>query len=143
MPGRKYNGFSHNQRKTPGVFVYMDYRRLYENHYGITIPPEYDIHHIDFNHENNDINNLILLPKSLHQRIHNSFLNNGGTNTQDLFKYSCCANQLWDSILSQSLIEAAQIYKDLQFWASCREMEMLRATGQVGPMYFSYNDFRK
>jgi len=126
-----------------GVFCFMNYRKLYEKYFGIKIPPEFDIHHIDFNHENNNIENLILLPKSLHQRIHKSFLFNGGTNTQDLFKYGCCANQLWDSILSQSLMEAAQIYKDLQFWAACREMEMLQATGQGGPMFFSYNDFRK
>lgn len=121
----------------------MNYRRLYEKHYGIKIPPEYDVHHIDFNHDNDEIENLILLPKKLHQRLHKSYMDNFGIITIDLFKYSCCANQLWDSIFSERLKEAAQIYNDLQFWASCREMEILRKKGQIGPMCFSYDDFRK
>jgi len=121
----------------------MDYRRLYENLYGITIPPEYDIHHIDFNRDNNNIENLLLLPKDLHQRLHHCFLQNGGINTNDLFHFSVCSNQLWCSLLRDALIEAAEIYNDLQYWASCREMELLRLKNNNGPMYFSYNRFRK
>lgn len=143
MPVCKYNGFSHNQRKATGVFIFMDYRRLYENLYGITIPPEYDIHHIDFNRDNNNIENLLLLPKDLHQRLHHCFLQNGGINTNDLFHFSVCSNQLWCSLLRDALIEAAEIYNDLQYWASCREMELLRLKNNNGPMYFSYNRFRK
>lgn len=121
----------------------MNYRKLYEKHYGIKIPPEYDVHHIDFDHHNNDINNLLLLPRELHQRLHKCFLSNGGINTNNLFQFGCCANQLWDSIMSQALQEASQIYDDLQYWAACREMELLRLNKCVGPMYESYNAFRK
>ena len=121
----------------------MNYRKLYEKHYGINIPPEYDIHHIDFNRDNNNIGNLILLPNELHRRIHKCFLSNGGINTNNLFKFSCCANQLWDSIMSEALKDAAKIYEDLQYWASCREMELLRLENNYGPMFFSYNEFRK
>ena len=40
-------------------------------YYGINDPgEEYDVHHIDFNRENNDIRNLILLPKKLHHQYH-------------------------------------------------------------------------
>lgn len=128
--------------QVPGIFLTMNYRKLYAKHYGITIPPEYDVHHIDFNRNNNDIKNLILLPKELHQRIHNCSLTNGAINTNDLFRFSCCANQLWDSIMAQALKDAANIYADLQYWASCREMELLRLGNNNGPMYFSYNQFR-
>lgn len=49
----------------------MKYRQLFMEHYGIKDPgPEFDVHHIDFNRENNDIHNLILLPRSLHRRYH-------------------------------------------------------------------------
>lgn len=35
----------------------------------------YDVHHIDLNHNNNDFNNLVLIPKRLHRKFH--FLFNG------------------------------------------------------------------
>lgn len=45
------------------------YRRTYEMYCG-KIPKGYEIHHIDFNHYNNDICNLVALPKELHQKYH-------------------------------------------------------------------------
>lgn len=48
----------------------MDYRALYEQVYGITIPDGFDIHHIDFNHDNNNPNNLVMLPRELHKKLH-------------------------------------------------------------------------
>lgn len=49
----------------------MDYKKLYANYYGISWnTEEFDIHHINGNREDNNIRNLILLPKELHQRLH-------------------------------------------------------------------------
>jgi len=53
-----------------------NYRKIYENHYG-TIPKEkdgrnYEIHHIDGNHSNNDPNNLVALTIQEHHNIHYS-----------------------------------------------------------------------
>lgn len=47
-----------------------DYRKFYKDYYGIKFTAEYDIHHIDFNRDNNNIDNLILLPKKLHAKYH-------------------------------------------------------------------------
>lgn len=58
----------------------MNYRKLFSNHYGIEIPKKYDIHHIDLNHENNSIENLMILPAALHKRYH--FLKNIVTSRQ-------------------------------------------------------------
>lgn len=41
----------------------FNYRKYYKDYYGIDFGKEFDIHHIDINRENNEINNLILLPK--------------------------------------------------------------------------------
>ena len=56
------------------IFLFMiDYRKYYSNYYGITWDhKKFDVHHIDGNRENNDIMNLILLPKKVHQRLHAS-----------------------------------------------------------------------
>lgn len=47
-----------------------DYREKYKRHYGIDFGKEFAIHHIDENRNNNDINNLILLPNELHSKYH-------------------------------------------------------------------------
>lgn len=49
----------------------MNYRNLYEKHYNLKIPKNWEIHHIDSNRNNNDINNLIMMPKKLHRALHN------------------------------------------------------------------------
>lgn len=50
----------------------FNYRKYYKDYYGIDFGKEFDIHHIDINRENNEINNLILLPKRLHLKYHYS-----------------------------------------------------------------------
>lgn len=46
------------------------YRLVYEDVHG-KINDEWDVHHIDWNHKNDDLNNLIAIPKKVHQLIHN------------------------------------------------------------------------
>lgn len=46
------------------------YRKLFKNYYKIEFDSNYEVHHIDLNHENNDISNLMLLPKKLHHEYH-------------------------------------------------------------------------
>jgi hypothetical protein len=48
-----------------------NYRKLYENHIG-KIPDKWEIHHIDFNHNNNSLDNLIAVPSMVHMVIHQS-----------------------------------------------------------------------
>ena len=47
-----------------------NYREKYKRYYGIEFGRDYEIHHIDLNHDNNDIDNLVLLPKELHRKYH-------------------------------------------------------------------------
>tara|TARA_R110000823_G_scaffold224634_2_gene352600 strand:+ start:1015 stop:1233 length:219 start_codon:yes stop_codon:yes gene_type:complete len=49
----------------------INYRKLYEQKIG-KIPYNWDIHHIDFNHDNNKIENLIAVPSMVHMVIHQS-----------------------------------------------------------------------
>lgn len=57
-----------------------NYRLKYKRYYGIDFDSSYVIHHIDFNRDNNEISNLLLLPKELHARYHlvmNALMNKG------------------------------------------------------------------
>lgn len=48
-----------------------DYRKLYAEAYGIEWDTKkYEVHHMDFNHDNNDLDNLVLVPKTLHHQYH-------------------------------------------------------------------------
>ena len=46
------------------------HRLIYEDHYGVTLLPTTDIHHLDGNKVNNHIDNLEALPHSEHCRRH-------------------------------------------------------------------------
>lgn len=47
-----------------------DYRKKYKKYYNIEFSNKYVIHHIDMDRTNNDISNLVLLPKELHGKYH-------------------------------------------------------------------------
>jgi len=50
---------------------YYDYRKVFLSANNLNYTPEgMDIHHKDFNHFNNDLDNLILVTKIEHRRIH-------------------------------------------------------------------------
>lgn len=48
----------------------FNYRKFYEKQTGKKVPKDFDIHHIDLNRENNDIENLVAIPKELHKKYH-------------------------------------------------------------------------
>lgn len=50
------------------------HRLIYEDYYNIKIPDDYDIHHIDENKSNNDIDNLVLMTHEEHTILHKSNL---------------------------------------------------------------------
>ncbi len=45
-------------------------RRIYQEETGQPIPHGFHVHHIDFNKGNDDINNMVAIPKELHQEYH-------------------------------------------------------------------------
>ena len=47
-----------------------DYREKYKRFYDIDFGKDYVVHHIDLDRTNNDISNLLLLPKELHAKYH-------------------------------------------------------------------------
>lgn len=66
------------KRKTPRKT--KAYRSYIKRYYNIEFGSEYAVHHIDFNHDNNDIQNLMVMPKSLHNKYHMIVNQCGGIN---------------------------------------------------------------
>lgn len=52
-----------------------DYREKFKRYYGLSFSKDYHIHHIDLDHSNNDIENLMIVPKELHEVYHECLVN--------------------------------------------------------------------
>lgn len=48
----------------------MTYREIYEIETGVKLPQNFEVHHIDFDRNNNVMRNLVAMPKSLHANYH-------------------------------------------------------------------------
>lgn len=125
-----------------GALFFMNYRKLYENHYGIKIPPDFDIHHIDGDRGNNAIENLVLLPRTTHETLHlicNIF--GCGIDGKMLMKIAMNSHQLdwygtYFKLLSNTL-------PDLIKWVTTKEFEDLAISQRrINKLDNSYNCFR-
>ena len=48
----------------------MDYRKFYEKSLDTKLKKEEEVHHLDRNRENNEIINLVAIPRKLHKQYH-------------------------------------------------------------------------
>ena len=48
----------------------VNYRGLFKKHYDIEFSRELEVHHLDFDRSNNSIENLLLLPRTIHRDYH-------------------------------------------------------------------------
>lgn len=122
----------------PCSFI-MGYRKKYQDYFKIQFGKEYDIHHIDFNHENNNIENLLLLPKDLHQRLHKVKTDYGFILDKNITVFSDIKDQLTCSIVANAMCEISKIYDEIQKWVSMKEHEIKG----IYKGTFNYNQFRK
>ena len=123
-----------------GVLFIMNYRKLYAKHYGIKIPPEYDIHHIDFDRNNNNIENLLLLPKKLHRKLHH-VRNTSCVNLDRFFDFQGIAAQRPMDYERRCINAALDVYDELQIWSCRKNFEDIMGQGNwIGD--FNYNFLR-
>lgn len=69
---------------------HKNYREYYKSYFNIKFGNNMEVHHIDMNRDNNDISNLLLLPKDIHQKYHRieSFFNNIKIGSNKFFDFS-------------------------------------------------------
>lgn len=129
MPPKSTPGAATTWRKLGDNFYHMtDYIKLYAKTYGITWDhKKFEVHHIDGNRKNNDIWNLLLLPKELHQRLHQSGWFDLERYEEQLLKFGL-SDQNFDDL--QSRIDTLE---ECRKWATLRAMEYRKLNGQ--PVY--------
>lgn len=53
----------------------FDYRKFYEREIGTKVAPHFHIHHLNLIKSDNDISNLVAIPRGLHMRYHRLLTN--------------------------------------------------------------------
>lgn len=89
-----------------------NYRQYYKEYYGIEFGKEYSVHHIDMNRDNNDISNLLLLPRFIHNKLH--LMYNSYKNSHNKFTD---ISSLFDSNFSDHDVVCAKMYLETVYLA--------------------------
>ena len=101
-----------------------NYREFYKRYYDIEFGRDYAVHHIDSDRDNNEIENLVLLPTRLHAQHHfyssilESLFNSDGKDGNGLF---LIASRKSDHVNSHSLKKIAQIAIELTKWIDLKK----------------------
>lgn len=105
-----------------------DYRKKYADAYGITWDhKKFEVHHIDLNRNNNDLDNLVLLPVKLHRKLHatiSSFrlFGSGKTLDEAVIDYMAATmndcNEWFIGVALQEVMEVVQKCRRYGLWKS-------------------------
>lgn len=98
----------------------FDYRQYYIDYYKMFYPflidETYVVHHIDFNRSNNNIENLLLLPRNLHLRYH-EILRKLGANKYDLsISLKLIPYQQKEGMDIYYMEELVKVLKEIDYW---------------------------
>lgn len=93
-----------------------NYRLKYKRYYNIEFSGSYDIHHIDFDRKNNDISNLLLLPKELHAKYHLLINELGGVDKCGNIHCSVYINLCVSNFNAPILEQLGAVLQDINKW---------------------------
>lgn len=94
-----------------------NYRKKFKEYYGIDFSRDYDVHHIDLNHENNDISNLMVLPKKLHRRYHMALSWLMPSDGYVKMGYKICSNEVsMDMYMLARMEEFVKVMRECAKW---------------------------
>lgn len=97
------------------------YKKVYQEHCKITIPKNFDIHHLDGNRENNKIENLLMLPQKLHLDYHDLVSKihviNFNPNINSVNETGCRVNEMAFTFASEFM----DIYDKCCVWKDYKE----------------------
>lgn len=111
-----------------------DYRKLYFEHYGMSDPgPEFDIHHIDLNHDNNEIDNLIMLPQRVHHKYHMCVSYFGGVLDKTKLTFDAKINIQGNGYARSMLRKLSDVMDEIEEW------RLIKANADMSIFMEGYN----
>lgn len=110
-----------------------NYRLKYKRYYGIDFDNKYDVHHIDFDRTNNDISNLILLPKELHAKYHMLINDLGGIDTYGNIKFNAYINLCVSNYAAPILEQLGAVIQEINKWVVYKQqLDIQKQIKQTG-----------
>ena len=98
-------------------------QKKFKRYYGLEFGKDYQIHHIDLNHNNNDINNLMIIPKELHEKYHKALYNvelmSEGNRLEKVFRFDVrpTGNGInYQSFAYDNLAKFMEIMQKMNIW---------------------------
>ena len=101
----------------------MNYRKIYELETKTKVPDDFDIHHLDFNRDNNNISNLVALPRDLHSKFHKTYNDLHIPDKIDLIPTDSFRTGIIN-ICVQSMAEYEKVYNEVISWITYRDYLM-------------------
>ena len=97
------------------------YKQYYSKHFFVDIDNDkFHVHHIDFDRENNDMGNLLVLPAALHRRYH-AVLAEIDKN-EVYVPYAICTNRVTSESFNYGLLcEYMEVYAECMKWMKRKE----------------------
>lgn len=101
----------------------MNYIKFYETETGKRVPMGFDVHHIDQNRLNNEIKNLVALPKELHQSYHKNIFSSfkGDTGIINNLKGSFERGTAYNGNILGTLTEFVSIFNECKKYIDYRD----------------------
>ena len=90
---KKFAGFKFYKNKSKNFCCTVSIHRFIWTYFNGEIPEGYDVHHRDFNHDNNDIANLELVTKDEHKKIHAAIKSKRKPNKKSTFTCAVCGRE--------------------------------------------------
>ncbi|MBR1805615.1 MAG: HNH endonuclease [Selenomonadaceae bacterium] len=100
----KCNGFTFHKNNHGRFVGSIGLHRFVWTYFNGEIPDGYDVHHLDFNHDNNDIANLELVTKDEHKRIHAAIKSTRKPGKKSTFTCAVCGKEFQAAIAATTLI---------------------------------------
>ena len=90
---KKFAGFKFYKNAGKNFCCTISIHRFIWQYFNGEIPEGYEVHHRDFNHENNDISNLELVTKDEHKRIHTAIKSKRKPDKKLMFTCAVCGRE--------------------------------------------------
>ena len=90
---KKFAGYKFYKNKSGNFCCTISIHRFVWTYFNGEIPEDYDVHHRDFNHNNNDIANLELVTKDEHKKIHAEIKSKRKPDKKSKFTCAVCGRE--------------------------------------------------
>jgi len=124
---------------TPFVETKKAYRTNYLKHFNLTNNQNFNIHHLNFDRECNDLGNLVLLPAELHASIHRLILSLSSTTKSTLNIDVSKAKMIVHDV--PILQELANYLYELDFWITFKNRNYVDWFNKPVDFDAEYEDF--